>query len=128
MFGGPGLEEDLFARLPVALGFITMRFVEVISCSSKLIHIHRRLRDTCTSHPYIAKTAHSDRLSPAAQTNQKYAIVCAAVCCSLSLLIVFLHTRPLLSSVILGTKVEGGAILVLLTLWPALVAIVSDTR
>jgi len=76
----------------------------------------------------IEATAHSDRLSPAAQTNQKYAVACAAVCCLLSLLVVFLSTRPLLSSVILGTKIEGGAILVLLTLWPALVAIVSDTR
>lgn len=46
----------------------------------------------------------------------------------LSLLVVVLHTRPVLSSAILGTKIEGGIILVLLTFWSALVSIVSDTR
>jgi len=74
------------------------------------------------------KAAHTDRLSPAAQTNQKYAVSCGAILFLLSLLVVFLHTRPLLSSIILGTKIEGGAILMLLALGSALVAIVSDTR
>jgi hypothetical protein len=43
-------------------------------------------------------------------------------------MVVVLHTKPLLASIILGTKIEGFIILVLITLWTALVAIVSDTR
>ena len=43
-------------------------------------------------------------------------------------MVVILHTKPLLSSIILGTKIEGFIILVLITFWTALVAIVSDTR
>ena len=46
----------------------------------------------------------------------------------LSFLVVFMHTKPLLSTLILGTKMEGGIIIVLLSFWSALVAIVSDTR
>ena len=44
------------------------------------------------------------------------------------MLVVVLHTRPVLESVILGTKIEGGVLVVLLALWAALVAVVSDTR
>ena len=43
-------------------------------------------------------------------------------------MLVILHTKPLISSIILGTKIEGFVILVLITFWTALVAIVSDTR
>ena len=74
------------------------------------------------------KKAHTERWSPAAQSNQKYALACCVILFLLSLGVVFLHTRPLLSSVIVGTKIEGGIILVLLSFWSALVAIVSDTR
>mmetsp|Transcript_25755 Transcript_25755/g.47357 ORF Transcript_25755/g.47357 Transcript_25755/m.47357 type:complete len:304 (-) Transcript_25755:1636-2547(-) len=74
------------------------------------------------------KRAHTDRLSPAAQTNQKYAVACCVILFLISMLVVVLHTRPLLSTVIIGTKIEGGVILVLLSFWSALVAIVSDTR
>ncbi|KAL7539529.1 hypothetical protein ACHAXR_009368 [Thalassiosira sp. AJA248-18] len=74
------------------------------------------------------KRAHTDRLSPAAQTNQNYAVACCVILFLLSMMVVFLHTKPILSTVILGTKVEGGIILVLLSFWSALVAVVSDTR
>ena len=43
-------------------------------------------------------------------------------------MVVILHTKPLLSSIILGTKIEGVIIVILITFWTALVAIVSDTR
>ena len=43
-------------------------------------------------------------------------------------MVVILHTQPLLSSIILGTKIEGVIIVILITFWTALVAIVSDTR
>ena len=43
-------------------------------------------------------------------------------------MVVFLHTKPVLSSLVLGTKIEGGIILILLAFWSALVAVVSDTR
>jgi len=76
----------------------------------------------------IEARAHTDRLSPAAQSNQKYAVACCVILFLLSMMVVVLHTLPLLSSIILGTKIEGGIILVLLTFWSALVAIVSDTR
>ena len=96
---------------------------------STLTHIHLHVHAIKKCHRYHQhKTVHTDRLSPAAQTNQKYAVSCGVISFLLSLLVVFLHTRPLLSSIVLGTKIEGGAILVLLTLWSALVAIVSDTR
>lgn len=76
----------------------------------------------------IEARAHTDRLSPAAQANQDYAVACCTVLSLLSLLVVFLHTRPLLIGLIMGTKLEGGTILILITFWSALVAIVSDTR
>jgi len=76
----------------------------------------------------IEARAHTERLSPAAQTNQNYAVACCVLLFLLSMIVVFLHTRPLLSIVIVGTKIEGGIIFVLLTFWSALVAIVSDTR
>lgn len=76
----------------------------------------------------IEAQAHTDRLSPAAQTNQNYAVACCIILFLLSMMVVFLHTRPVLSSLILGTKIEGGIIFVLLAFWSALVAIVSDTR
>lgn len=74
------------------------------------------------------KRAHTDRLSVAAQINQGYAVSCCVLSFLLSLLVVFLHTRPVLSSVIQGTKVEGGITFLLLSFWSALVSIVSDTR
>ena len=43
-------------------------------------------------------------------------------------MVVFFHTRPLLSGLITGTKIEGVTIFILITFWSALVAIVSDTR
>ena len=46
----------------------------------------------------------------------------------LSMIVVVLHTKPVISSVVIGTKVEGFAILALLALWSAVAAIVSDTR
>lgn len=76
----------------------------------------------------IEARAHTERLSPAAQANQNYAVACCVILFILSMMVVSLHTRPLLSSLILGTKIEGGIIIVLLTFWSALVAIVSDTR
>jgi len=76
----------------------------------------------------IEAKAHTERLSPAAQTNQKYALACCVILFLLSMIVVILHTRPLLSSAILGTKIEGIVILVLLSFWTALLAIVSDTR
>jgi hypothetical protein len=42
--------------------------------------------------------------------------------------VVFFHARPLLSDLIIGTKIEGITIFILLALWSALVGIVSDTR
>lgn len=44
------------------------------------------------------------------------------------MVVVILHKQPVLSSIIVGTKVEGFIILILLTFWSALVAVVSDTR
>lgn len=76
----------------------------------------------------IEAREHTERLSPAAKTNQNYAVACCVLLFLLSMMVVFLHTRPLLSSVIVGTKIEGGIIFLLLTFWSALVAIVSDTR
>ena len=72
--------------------------------------------------------AHSERQSPAAQTNQNYAVACCTILVLLSLMVVVLHKRPALSTVILGTKIEGVIVLILLSLWSALVAVVSDTR
>ncbi|KAL7538222.1 hypothetical protein ACHAWF_006024 [Thalassiosira exigua] len=72
--------------------------------------------------------AHSNRHSPAAKTNQNYAVACCAILFLTSMMVVALHTRPALSTVVLGTHLEGGIILALLALWSALVAVVSDTR
>eukprot|EP00986_Skeletonema_menzelii_P015571 scaffold12061_cov146-Skeletonema_menzelii.AAC.1 len=83
---------------------------------------------TITLGATIEAQAHTDRLSPAAQSNQRYAVACATILFLLSIMVVILHTKPLLSSIILGTKIEGFIILVLITFWTALVAIVSDTR
>ena len=80
-----------------------------------------------TSHHNIQQ-AHTDRLSPAAQSNQRYAVACATLLFLLSIMVVILHTKPLLSSIILGTRIEGVIILILISFWTALVAIVSDTR
>ena len=76
----------------------------------------------------IPKKANTERHSAAAQSNQKYAIACTVILFLLSLAVVFLHTQPVLSSIIVGTKIEGGIILILLAFWSALVAVVSDTR
>lgn len=57
-----------------------------------------------------------------------YAVTCSATLFILSTCVVILHTRPLISSLILGTRIEGCIILILIALWSALVAIVSDTR
>lgn len=76
----------------------------------------------------IEARAHSDRLSPAAQTNQNYAVACSTILFLFSMMVVILHTKPALSILIVGNKAEGGVILVLLSFWSALVAIVSDTR
>jgi len=76
----------------------------------------------------IEARAHTERLSPAAQTNQNYAVACCVLLFMLSMMVVFVHTRPLLVSLILGTRIEGGIILIMLTFWSALVAIVGDTR
>ena len=76
----------------------------------------------------ILKKANTERHSAAAQSNQKYAIACTVIMFLLSLAVVFLHTQPVLSSIIVGTKIEGGIILILLSFWSALVAVVSDTR
>ena len=46
----------------------------------------------------------------------------------LSMVVVILHTKPVISSVVVGTKIEGFLILALLALWSAVAAIVSDTR
>jgi len=35
------------------------------------------------------------------------------------MIVVFLHTKPVLSSIIAGTKIEGGIILILLCFWSA---------
>jgi len=43
-------------------------------------------------------------------------------------MVVILHTKPLLSSIILGTNIEAIIILILISFYCALVAIVSDTR
>jgi len=83
---------------------------------------------TITLGATIEAQAHTDRLSSAAQSNQRYAVACATILFLLSIMVVILHTKPLLSSIILGTKIEGFIILVLITFWTALVAIVSDTR
>jgi len=83
---------------------------------------------TITLGATIEAQAHTDRSSVGAQTNQNYAIACSALLFLLSTAVVILHTKPLLSTLILGTKVEGLIILVLITFWSALVAIVSDTR
>jgi hypothetical protein len=72
--------------------------------------------------------ANTERQSTAAQTNQKYAIACSVILFLLSMIVVFLHTKPVLSSIIVGTKIEGGIILIMLCFWSALVAVVSDTR
>ncbi|KAL7484549.1 hypothetical protein ACHAW6_010184 [Cyclotella cf. meneghiniana] len=83
---------------------------------------------TITLGATIEAQAHTDRLSPGAQTNQMYAVACSSCLFILSTCVVILHTRPLISSVILGTKIEGIIIFILVSLWSALVAIVSDTR
>ncbi|KAL3822525.1 hypothetical protein ACHAXA_001990, partial [Cyclostephanos tholiformis] len=72
--------------------------------------------------------AHTDRLSPAARANQNYSVACCAILFLLSLLVVFFHSRPLLSGLIIGTRIEGVTIFVLTAFWSALVGIVSDTR
>jgi hypothetical protein len=43
-------------------------------------------------------------------------------------MVVLFHTRPLLSGIVIGTKIEGITISILIAFWSALVAIVSDTR
>ena len=43
-------------------------------------------------------------------------------------MVVFFHSRPLLSGLIIGTRIEGVTIFVLTAFWSALVGIVSDTR
>ena len=43
-------------------------------------------------------------------------------------MVVFFDTRPLLSGLITGTKIEGITISIMISFWSALVAIVSDTR
>lgn len=76
----------------------------------------------------MKQQVHTDRLSNAAQTNQMYAVACSVTLFILSTVIVIFHTRPLLSSLVLGTKIEGFIIFTLIAMWTALVAIVSDTR
>ncbi|KAL7513921.1 hypothetical protein ACHAXN_012542 [Cyclotella atomus] len=83
---------------------------------------------TITLGATIEAQAHTERLSSGAQTNQMYAVACSATLFILSTCVVILHTRPLISSLILGTKIEGIIIFILIALWSALVAIVSDTR
>lgn len=76
----------------------------------------------------MEKRARTERHSIAAQANQDYAVACCTILFLLSLIVVFFHTRPLLISLIMGTRVEGITILILITFWSALVGIVSDTR
>jgi len=83
---------------------------------------------TITLGATIEAQAHTDRLSPGAQTNQNYALATTSLLFFLSTLFVTLHTRPVLSTVVIGTKIEGAVISLLLLLSSALVAIVSDTR
>lgn len=76
----------------------------------------------------MEKRARTERHSLAAQANQDYAVACCTILFLLSLIVVFFHTRPLLIILIMGTRVEGITILILVTFWSALVGIVSDTR
>lgn len=83
---------------------------------------------TITLGATIEAQAHSDRLSPAAKTNQKWAVACSSITFILSCIVVHLHTKPVLSTLVTGTQLEGFLILILLCFWSALVAVVSDTR
>jgi len=57
-----------------------------------------------------------------------YALACSVILFIFSTIVVILHTRPLISSLILGTTIEGIIVFILMALWSILVAIVSDTR
>jgi len=72
--------------------------------------------------PLIFQKNHQD--DPTAAS--KWAIACSAVTFALTLLVVGFHLLPVTSTMVVGTKVEGGLIFILTAFWAANVAIVTN--
>ena len=60
--------------------------------------------------------------------NQRWAIACSSITAALTFLMVVAMTHDISSSIVTGTKVEGGLLVVLTGFWAGTVSIVSDAR
>eukprot|EP00545_Synedropsis_sp_CCMP1620_P002542 CAMPEP_0119015092 /NCGR_PEP_ID=MMETSP1176-20130426/10554_1 /TAXON_ID=265551 /ORGANISM="Synedropsis recta cf, Strain CCMP1620" /LENGTH=499 /DNA_ID=CAMNT_0006968359 /DNA_START=96 /DNA_END=1595 /DNA_ORIENTATION=- len=59
--------------------------------------------------------------------NQKWAVSCSIVSWLVAMVVVVMHISPVLSILFVNTKLEGGLCIIMMALWSALVAVISDS-
>lgn len=77
---------------------------------------------------YSQSNAVKDSQGGEAPSNQGWAIALSSITCALCAIIVIMQLHPIGSALIVGTKVEGVVILLLVGFWAATVSIISDAR
>jgi hypothetical protein len=92
--------------------------VEVVSLSTSCCRIAWR-----TSHSY--KHTQKNNLDQP-NSASKWAVACSAVTFALSLIVCAAHISPVMSTMCVGTKLEGILITVMVACWAATVAIITN--
>lgn len=59
--------------------------------------------------------------------NQKWAVSCSIISWCVALAVVVMHISPVFSIFFVNTKLEGGICIIMMCLWSALVAVISDS-
>jgi hypothetical protein len=72
----------------------------------------------------------TDRIQATSQgiQNQKWAVICSTLSVFVAIGIVLMHFSPVLAIFLVGTKFEGAASFIMVALWSALVAVISDSN
>merc|ERR1711915_838289 len=61
-------------------------------------------------------------------SSHTWSVTCSAITFALSAIVVVMQLHPIGSSLFVGTKVEGGIIIILVVFWIATVTVISDAR
>lgn len=59
---------------------------------------------------------------------EKWSVASSAIKFVITLIVVCMHMNPISSILVVGTKIEGGIIVILVALWISTVAVVTDSR
>lgn len=70
----------------------------------------------------------TDRIQPTSRgvINQKFAVICSIISFCVSLCVVAMHFSPGFAAILVGSKWEGAVSFIMVALWSALVAVISD--